>query len=78
MLSNNDIEKNAKASEAIWNGRDNYLLIAAFFNCGVSAGLFQTFSVLYVTILREEHWSRAATAGIYSMGMLTAGAASAS
>jgi MFS family permease len=66
---------NDGASKTPWNGRDQYLLVAAFFNCAVSAGLFQTFSVLYVALLREEHWSRAETAGIYSIAMLTTGAA---
>lgn len=58
---------------ATWTNRDRGFLLAAFFNCGVSNGIAQAFSVLFVVLLEDLGTSRSTTAGIFSIAMLTMG-----
>ena len=49
------------------------VLMVSFLNIAVSQGIHQAFPLFYVAMLEEFDWSRAATAGVFSLSMFMVG-----
>lgn len=61
-----------------WDARSRRLteravVAVAFLNLALSQGIHQSFPLFYVSMLDEFGWSRAATAGVFSLSMLIIG-----
>lgn len=51
-----------------------YSIVAiTFINLAICQGSYFTFSIFYVAILEEFHWSRASTAGVFSLATIVLG-----